>query len=107
MINVKDNEDGSFIIEWDENDPAESIFNDWTKEDFIQFFKWAAENELSKNSEEPGEKSGEVSDFKEDYYISESEGKDLYIQALNEETFGTQEEDEGGYPTKNDRLWEG
>jgi hypothetical protein len=88
MINVKDNEDGSFIIEWDENDPQESIFNDWTKEDFIQFFKWAAKNELSKNTKESGEES------QEDYYNSESEGKDFderydqYIQATNEETFG-------------------
>ena len=88
MINVKDNEDGSFIIEWDENDPQESIFNDWTKEDFIQFFKWAAKNELSKNTKESGEES------QKDYYNSESEGKDFderydqYIQATNEETFG-------------------
>ena len=88
MINVKDNEDGSFIIEWDENDPAESIFNDWTKEDFIQFFKWAAKNELREDTKESGEES------QEDYYNSESEGKDFderydqYIQATNEETFG-------------------
>ena len=81
MINVKDNEDGSFIIEWDENDPAESIFNDWTKEDFIQFFKWAAKNELREDTKESGEES------QEDYYNSESEGKD-YIKATNEETFG-------------------
>jgi hypothetical protein len=101
MINVKDQGDGSFIIEWDENDPAESIFNDWTKEDFIEFFKYAAEKELRKNPTESGEESQET------YYNSESEGKDLYIQTLNEETFGTQEEDEKGYPTKNDRLWEG
>ena len=88
MINVKDNEDGSFIIEWDEKDPQESIFNDWTKEDFMQFFRWAAKNELSKNAKESGEES------QEDYYNSESEGKDFderydqYIQTTNEETFG-------------------
>tara|TARA_B100002019_G_scaffold277389_1_gene277151 strand:+ start:152 stop:418 length:267 start_codon:yes stop_codon:yes gene_type:complete len=79
MINVKDHEDGSFTIEWDENDPQESIFNDWTKEDFIEFFKWAAKRE-SENSGELGQKS------EEDFYNSESEGKD-YIKATNEETF--------------------
>ena len=85
MINVKDHEDGSFTIEWDENDPQESIFNDWTKEDFIEFFRWCAKREDAKES---GEKS------QEDYYNSESEGKDFderydqYIQATNEETFG-------------------
>ena len=50
MINVKDHEDGSFTIEWDENDPQESIFNDWTKEDFIEFFRWCAKRENAKES---------------------------------------------------------
>ena len=122
MINVKDNEDGSFIIEWDENDPAESIFNDWTKEDFIQFFKWAAKNELRKDAEQPGEKSGETSnvseateedykDFWEGDDISEKdfdEKYDNYIQAINEDTFWEVPPlVEEGYPTKDDRLWEG
>ena len=86
MINVKDHEDGSFTIEWDENDPQESIFNDWTKEDFINFFRYCAERE---NAKESGEES------EEDYYNSESEGKekyytnqDPYLKAVNEETFG-------------------
>ena len=34
MINVTQNEDGSFEISWDENDPKESILNDYTQEDF-------------------------------------------------------------------------
>ena len=48
MINVKDNEDGSFTVEWDENDEDESIFNDWTKEDFTRFFRLCAERENAK-----------------------------------------------------------
>ena len=86
IINVKDHEDGSFTIEWDENDPAESILNDWTKEDFINFFRYCAERE---NAKESGEES------EEDYYNSESEGKEKYytnqnpyLKAVNEETFG-------------------
>lgn len=35
MIDVKQNEDGSFDISWDENDPQESILNTWTEPDFI------------------------------------------------------------------------
>ena len=35
MIEVKENEDGTFEISWDENDPQESIFNTWTESDFI------------------------------------------------------------------------
>ena len=34
MIDCKENEDGSFTISCDENDPEESIFNNWTEEDF-------------------------------------------------------------------------
>jgi len=35
MIEVTENQDGTFTISWDENDPQEKIFNDWTEEDFI------------------------------------------------------------------------
>lgn len=35
MIEVKKEENGSFTISWDENDPQESIFNTWTESDFI------------------------------------------------------------------------
>ncbi len=103
MINVKDHEDGSFTIEWDENDPAESILNDWTKEDFIQFFQYAAKRDfdLSKDAEESREESGETSNISEatekDYQdfwegddISEQdfdEKYDNYIQSTNEDTF--------------------
>jgi hypothetical protein len=34
MIEVKEREDGSFDISWDENDPSESMFNTWTEQDF-------------------------------------------------------------------------
>jgi hypothetical protein len=36
MIDVKENEDGSLDISWDENDPVESVMNTWTKEDFVK-----------------------------------------------------------------------
>ena len=35
MIEVHENEDGSFQIDWDPNDPVESIMNEWTEQDFI------------------------------------------------------------------------
>lgn len=34
-IEVKEREDGSFDIFWDENDPVESQLNHWKEEDFI------------------------------------------------------------------------
>jgi hypothetical protein len=35
-IKVEEREDGSFDVDWNPNDPVESILNDWTEEDFIQ-----------------------------------------------------------------------
>lgn len=35
MITVKQEEDGSFTIDWDSNDPEESMLNSWTEEDFV------------------------------------------------------------------------
>jgi hypothetical protein len=35
-IKVTERGDGSFDIDWDPNDPVESIMNEWTEEDFIQ-----------------------------------------------------------------------
>lgn len=32
-INVKETKDG-FEISWDPDDPVESVFNDWTEDDF-------------------------------------------------------------------------
>lgn len=43
-IEVKEEQDGSFTISWDENDPVESIFNTWTETDF----KEAIESYLTK-----------------------------------------------------------
>lgn len=35
MIEVKELEDNSFEISWDENDPLESMMNTWNEQDFI------------------------------------------------------------------------
>jgi hypothetical protein len=35
MIEVKQLEDNSFEISWDEKDPSESMFNTWTESDFL------------------------------------------------------------------------
>jgi hypothetical protein len=43
MIDVKQENDGTFTISWDKNDPQESILNTWTQEDFIN----AIQNKLN------------------------------------------------------------
>jgi hypothetical protein len=39
MIEVTQEPDGSLQIDWDPNDPVESIMNEWNEEDFIQAIK--------------------------------------------------------------------
>jgi hypothetical protein len=48
MIEVKEEQDGSFTISWDEKDPIESIMNDWTESDFIDALEEHLES-LGKN----------------------------------------------------------
>ena len=126
MINVTENGDGSFTIDWDENDPQESILNDWTKQDFIDFFNYrlglekSQEEYVGKNAEKfrgKPKETGNVSEATEEDYQDFWEGDDIteqeednYVQATNEETFWELpplQEQEGGFPTKDDRLWEG
>jgi len=89
MINVTQKSEREFIIEWDENDPQESIFNAFTEKDFIEVLTYYAERSLSINnySKESGEESRETY-----YYDSESEGKEyklneneIYKAAYSEE----------------------
>ena len=102
MIDCTQNEDGTFTISWDENDPRESVLNDWTKEDFIEVIRNYAEEEIAsqnffiKDAKESREESQETSNISEatqkdweDFWSSESEGRDKdYIKAVNQETFG-------------------
>jgi len=39
MIKVTQDNDNTFTIYWDENDPKEKIFNDYTEEDFINLIQ--------------------------------------------------------------------
>ena len=36
-INITESEDGSFILEWDENHPVWSMFNKMTKEEINEY----------------------------------------------------------------------
>jgi hypothetical protein len=49
-INCVENEDGSFTISWDENDPVESMLNDWTEKDFIDCLMQRCDEILEKES---------------------------------------------------------
>lgn len=70
MIDVKQEDNGTFTISWDENDPQESILNTWTQEDFIN----AIQNKLNTLQE-----LGEVDNATEainqvtEYFIDQTE----------------------------------
>ena len=109
MIEVTENQDGTFTISWDGNDPIESVFNDWKEEDFIKLITEQAERILAqqkycdgKEKVNPTETRGESQNSNiseatkedwEDFWNSESEGRE-YSQATQEllntceETFG-------------------
>jgi len=62
MINVTQKSENTFIIEWDSEDPGESIFNSFTEEDFIEVLRYYAERSLSidKYSRQSREESEET-----------------------------------------------
>ena len=82
MINVTQESENTFTIEWDHEDPGESIFNSFTEQDFIEVLKYYAERSLSidKYSKQSREESQETN-----YYNSESEGKDWNIYHKTDE----------------------
>jgi hypothetical protein len=43
-IKVNENPDGSMTIDWNPNDPVESIMNEWTEQDFIDAIKKSLED---------------------------------------------------------------
>ena len=69
MINVKQEDDGSLTISWDENDPQESTLNTWTEEDFIN----AIQNKLQ-SLEELGvlDNATEAINQVTDYFIDQT-----------------------------------
>ena len=85
MINVTQKSENEFIIEWDESDPQESIFNSFTEQDFIDLLKYQAERELKRleDSSSTEEEHGET------YYNSESEGKEFKDNFYAPEEYGT------------------
>lgn len=52
-MKVTENEDGKgFLIEWDANDPVESVFNDWKEEDFVKVIMEYAQGVIEEYGEE-------------------------------------------------------
>ena len=93
MIEVTENDDKTFTISWDENDPQESIFNDFKEEDFINLIQ----NYL-KSLQESGEVDinqvaeavNQINDHIEEEIINTCEetfGKECYQGAEHEDYY--------------------
>jgi len=54
-ISVIENTDGTFTIDWDKEDPKESILNDWTEEDFIECIRSHCEEVIAKSDDPDNE----------------------------------------------------
>ena len=113
MIDVKENEDGTFTISWDENDPTESMFNDWTEQDFInalQNYLQSLEESGKVDINQVAEAVNQINDHIEeeffidqtaeevnqdittlyDWYSVKEEAIDEYLKETNIETYGDQ-----------------
>ena len=99
-IEVTEETNGTFTISWDENDPLERVFNDWTEEDFIQVITEAAEKILAQqeyathksaqiNTEDSGGESqnSNISEATEEDW-EDFWAEDTYLAATGEETYG-------------------
>jgi len=51
-FNVTENEDGSFTVEWDPNDPLYSVFNDMTSEQMSAYFSKAIAEVMKEENNE-------------------------------------------------------
>lgn len=60
-ISVTENTDGTFTIDWDHEDPQESILNDWTEEDFTNYIRTYCEK-LIAESDDPDNASFAIED---------------------------------------------
>lgn len=61
-MEVKENEDGSFEISWDPNDPVEWVFNTWTEDDFINAIMKECNKVIEENEVECRERLEMVAD---------------------------------------------
>jgi hypothetical protein len=90
MINVKQEDDGSLTITWDENDPKENILGTWTQEDFIH----AIEDKLNSLKE-----LGEVDNATEainqvtDYFIDQT-SEEVQQDIRNAQAFVRKDDEE-------------
>jgi len=71
-ISVTENSDGTFEIDWNQNDPKESILNFWTEEDFIRVISSYCEEIIAK-SDDPDNATFSIEEAIQDHIDKEQE----------------------------------
>ena len=102
MIEVTQDDDKTFTISWDENDPHEKMFNTWTEEDFIN----AIQNHLNALQEsgeididQVTEAVNQINDHIEEEFFIDQTAEEVLEDILNAEKFTNQ-----GTELKEDRT---
>ena len=90
MIEVTENDDKTFTISWDENDPHESIFNDFKEEDFINLIQNYL-NSLQESGEididKVNEAVNQINDHIEEEFFIDQSAEEVLEDILNAEKF--------------------
>jgi len=93
MIEVTQDDENRFTIYWDENDPTEKVFNDYTEEDFInliQNYLKSLEESTNININQVTEAVNQINDHIEEEIINtceETYGKECYENAEHKEYY--------------------
>ena len=93
MIEVTQDDENRFTISWDENDPTEKVFNDYTEEDFItliQNYLQSLEESGEVDINQVTEAVNNINDYIEEEIINtceETYGKECYESAEHKEYY--------------------
>ena len=66
-VEVFENEDGSFTIEWDGDDPRTSLLNTWSEADFVEMIRKACEDELIEYEERTSRTEFTIQEFEDNW----------------------------------------
>ena len=112
MIEVTENDDKTFTISWDENDPQESIFNNFKEEDFINLIQNYLQS-LQESGEvdinQVTEAVNHINDHIEEEIINiceETYGKECYEGAEHEDYYNKIKDPDNWYEAKAQAIEE-
>jgi len=112
MIKVTQDNDNTFTIYWDENDPTEKVFNDYTEEDFInliQNYLNTLQESTNININQVTEAVNQINDHIEEEIIATCEetfGEECYENAEHEDYYNKIKDPDNWYEAKAQAIEE-